>query len=96
MNTISSISPTIPLSPSLILSDISSYATLPFLAAFDVPETQTSVTTAPSRQPPKRVTYIALAKKTMPILVDLFMKYKDSPQIYSDGSVEAVLSVRHL
>jgi len=92
MTTISSISLSIPSSPSLILSDLSSYVTLPFLAAFDVAGQPTSATATPSRQSPKRVTYIALSKKTMPMLVDLFMRYKDSVQIYSDGTMEAVLS----
>jgi hypothetical protein len=94
MATITSISLTVSSSPSLILSDLSSYTTLPFLAAFDIAEQPTPVSGTPSRQAPKRVTYIALAKKTMPMLVELFMKYKDSVQIYSDGTLEAILSVR--
>lgn len=92
MSTISTISLSIPSSPSLVLSDLSSYATLPFLAAFDVQD-RSPPTNSPSRRAPKRVTYIALAKKTMPMLVDLYLEYKDSMAIYADGTLEAVLSV---
>lgn len=74
-------------SPSLVMRDLSEYATLPFLAAFDLqplPKSQT---------PQKRITYIAISKKTMPLLVDLFLQFKDRPEIYADGTLEAVLSV---
>ena len=71
--------------PSLILHDLSEYATLPFMAAFDVPSSGV--------KPQKRVSYIALSKKTMPQLVDLFLKFKTNPEIYTNGTLEAVLSV---
>lgn len=71
--------------PSLILRDLSEYATLPFMAAFDVPSSST--------KPQKRVSYIALSKKTMPQLVDLFLKFKANPEIYTNGTLEAILSV---
>lgn len=99
MSTISTISLEVPSSPSLVLSDLSTYATLPFLAAFDVEDhlSHTSNATAVEAKSPhrtlKRVTYIALAKKSMPMLADLYVKFKDSAQIYTDGTVEAVLSV---
>lgn len=73
--------------PSLILRDISEYATLPFMAAFDVPSSTTST------KPQKRVSYIALSKKAMPQLVDLFLKFKANPEIYANGTSEAILSV---
>lgn len=69
------------------MRDLSEYVTLPFIAAFDVqphPRMQT---------PQKRVTYIAIAKKTMPMLVDLFLRFKSSPEIYVDGTTEAILAV---
>jgi hypothetical protein len=99
MSVISTVSLVVPSSPSLVLSDLSSYATLPFLASFDVQDhspqnnSASAVESKPPRRAPKRVTYIALAKKTMPMLVDLYLKYKDSMEIYTDGTVEAVLSV---
>lgn len=74
--------------PSLILRDLSEYATLPFMAAFDVPSSGT--------KPQKRVSYIALSKKTMPQLVDLFLKFKTNPEIYVNGTLEAILSVSRM
>ena len=77
----------IPGSPSLVIRDLSEYATLPFLASFDVQRGPKS------QSPPKRITYIALSKKTMPMLVELFLRFKDNVGIYVDGTVESVLSV---
>lgn len=75
-------------SPSLVIRDLSEYTTLPFMAAFDVPP-------SPRKQtPPQRVTYIALSKKTMPMLVELFLRFKADVDIYVDGTVECVLSVQ--
>lgn len=73
-----------PGAPSLILRDLSEFSTLPFLAAFDV-------TTSPTAK--RRVTYIALSKKTMPQLVDLFLRFKAQIEIYENGTMEAILSV---
>lgn len=73
--------------PSLVLRDLSEFATLPFLAAFDIPPDPKSST------PSKRITYIALAKKTMPKLVELCLQFKDRLELYSEGTIEAVLSV---
>ncbi|KAJ7472175.1 hypothetical protein FB451DRAFT_1351838 [Mycena latifolia] len=72
--------------PSLVMRDLSEFATLPFLAAFDVPSNPKTQT------PQKRITYIALAKKIMPMLVDLFLRFKSREEIYVDGTIEAVLS----
>lgn len=74
-------------SSSLVMRDLSEYATLPFIAAFDVqPHSE-----AQAMQ--KRVTYIAIAKKTMPMLVDLFLQFKGSREVYINGTVEAILAV---
>ncbi|TFK71822.1 hypothetical protein BDN72DRAFT_409999 [Pluteus cervinus] len=86
MDAIADIDLTLPGSPSLVMRDLSEFATLPFLAAFDVAPQPGSQT------PQKRVTYIALAKKTMPLLVNLFLRFKDQETIYVDGTLEAVLS----
>ena len=88
METIESIDFSVPGSPSLVLRDLSEYATLPFLAAFDVEPAVHSST------PRKRVTYIAISKTTLPMLVRLFTRFKDQSEIYVDGTLEAVLSVR--
>ena len=87
LDTIVGIDLSIPDSPSLVIRDLSEYATLPFLAAFDVQSGPKS------QSPPKRITYIALSKKTMPMLVELFLRFKDNVGIYLDGTVESVLSV---
>jgi hypothetical protein len=90
LNTVQDIDLTVPGSPSLVMRDLSQYATLAYLAAFDVPSD------APDRvpqTPQKRVTYVAVSKKTMPLLADLFMRFKSSVDIYADGTVESVMSV---
>ncbi|KAI0668157.1 hypothetical protein C8Q78DRAFT_980256 [Trametes maxima] len=81
---------------SLVLRDLSEYATLPFLAAFDVqaafaPGGASSSARAP-RTAVSRVTYIALSKKAMPLLVDLFLRFKKDPVIYADGTIEALFA----
>ncbi|KAF9267021.1 hypothetical protein L218DRAFT_955496 [Marasmius fiardii PR-910] len=86
LNTINGIDLSLQGSPSLVLKDLSEFTTLPFLAAFDVPQLPGSQT------PKKRVTYIALAKRTMPLLVELVVRFKDSVEIYLDGTVESVLA----
>ncbi|KAG8741300.1 hypothetical protein FRC12_015712 [Ceratobasidium sp. 428] len=75
--------------PSLVLTDLSEFATLAFLAAFDVPDPNPGLG---SGRPPRRVTYIALAKRVMPILVEIYGRFKSSPDIYQDGTLDSVLS----
>lgn len=79
---------------SLVLRDLSEYATLPFLAAFDIQTPNSSSLAKVSRTASSRVTYIALSKKTMPQLVDLFLRFKDEAVIYADGTVETIFAVR--
>ncbi|KAH9018228.1 hypothetical protein EDB83DRAFT_2528502 [Lactarius deliciosus] len=84
--------------PSYILRDLSEYATLAFIASFDVPEvpkhgTKLAATASPpTSQQQKRITYIALAKICMPKLADLFLQFKDEDEVFVDEIVEAVLS----
>ncbi|KAH9475059.1 Protein MON2-like protein [Psilocybe cubensis] len=89
MDTIVDIDLSIPGSPSLVMRDLSEYITLPFLAAFDV---QPSSKTSSQQTPQKRITYIAISKKTMPMLVELFLRFKSHEDIYVDGTLESVLS----
>jgi hypothetical protein len=96
MDAISGIDVSLAGSPSLVMRDLAEYSTLPFLAAFDVQSAASSTasgTPSKSTAPQKRITYIGLVKKTMPMLVDLFLKFKHSTDIYVDGTLEAVLSV---
>ncbi|KAJ6510816.1 hypothetical protein C8R45DRAFT_1207663 [Mycena sanguinolenta] len=86
LDTIVDIDLSAPGCPSLVMRDLSEFATLPFLAAFDVPANPKTQT------PQKRITYIALAKKVMPMLVDLFIRFKEREEIFIDGTIEAVLS----
>ncbi|KAK1219528.1 Endocytosis and vacuole integrity protein [Marasmius sp. AFHP31] len=86
MDAVNGIDLSTPGSPSMVLKDLAEFTTLPFLAAFDVPQLPGSQT------PKKKVTYIALAKKTMPLLVDLVVRFKDSVDIYVDGTIESVLT----
>ena len=102
MDTVNGIELTEAGTPSHILRDLSEYATLTFIASFDIPQahkhdaepciaTQASGsrTTAPQR---KRITYIALAKMCRPKLAELFLRFKDKDEVFVDGTVEAVLS----
>ncbi|QRW03962.1 dimerization and cyclophilin-binding domain of Mon2 [Ceratobasidium sp. AG-Ba] len=75
--------------PSLVLTDLSEFVTLAFLAAFDVPDTNP---VAGIGRPQKRVTYIALAKKVMPLLVEIYGRFKGSPELYQDGTIDSILS----
>jgi hypothetical protein len=86
---------------SYILRDLSEYATLAFIASFDVPQAPkpqsaepSASTQAPATTPPqrKRITYIALAKMCMPRLAELFSRFKGEDGMFADGTVEAVLS----
>ncbi|KAJ7597649.1 guanine nucleotide exchange factor in Golgi transport N-terminal-domain-containing protein [Mycena floridula] len=83
MDTIANIDLTTPGSPSLVMRDLSEFATLAFLAAFDLPAESSNH---------RRITYIALSKKTMPLLVEYFLRFKDQLEIYVDETLEAVLS----
>ncbi|CAE7121297.1 unnamed protein product [Rhizoctonia solani] len=75
--------------PSLVLTDLSEFATLAFLAAFDVPDANPS---GDSRKPPRRVTYIALAKRVMPVVVEIYSRFKAIADIYEDGTLDHILS----
>ncbi|KAG8736515.1 hypothetical protein FRC10_009226 [Ceratobasidium sp. 414] len=75
--------------PSLVLTDLSEFATLAFLAAFDVPDANPAPS---SGRPPRRVTYVALAKRVMPIIVEIYGRFKRGPDIYQDGTLDSILS----
>jgi hypothetical protein len=89
-----------PGAPSHILRDLSEYATLAFIASFDVPQVHgqsskpfTAVQAPASMTPQhKRITYIALAKICMPKLAELFLQFKEKDEVFVDGTVGAVLS----
>lgn len=82
----------IPGAASAVLSDLSEYLTLAFIAAFDS-EVDSSAKFKPRM--PQRVTYIALAKEVMPHVLWLYVRYKDDLSIYEHGAVERMFAVRH-
>lgn len=79
--------------PSLVMRDLSEFSSLAFLAGFQLAPVPGSPTTATPTSTRKQVTYIGLSKKTMPTLVELYMRFKDGADIYEDGTLEAILSV---
>ena len=85
MGTVLDIDLSSPGTPSLVIRDMSEYATFPFLASFDL-QGQNSKTA------PNKVTYVALSKKAMPLLVDLYLRFKDNIDLYMDRTMEALLS----
>ena len=100
MDTVNSVELTEAGTPSLVLRDLSEYATLAFIASFDVPEAQARnaklpagasvpVTTPPQQ---KRITYVALAKMCMPKLAELFLQLKEKDEVFVDETIEAILS----
>lgn len=76
----------VPGAASAVLSDLSEYLTLAFVAAFDSE-------TDGGRSRSQRISYIALTKETMPHVLYLFQKYKDDASIYEQGAVERMLAV---
>ncbi|TDL18222.1 hypothetical protein BD410DRAFT_900985 [Rickenella mellea] len=88
MDAILTIDLSVPKSSSLVIRDLSEFATLPFIASFDVHDTDPN----PNKRPQSRVTYIGLTKKVMPMLVELFLRFKDNVDLYVDETLEAILS----
>jgi hypothetical protein len=70
---------------------------LPFIAAFDAPEPSSALSSESaaraSKGPQKRVTYVALAKVAMPLLVDVYLKHQHEVELYKNGTVETILGV---
>ncbi|KAG9312399.1 guanine nucleotide exchange factor in Golgi transport N-terminal-domain-containing protein [Chiua virens] len=82
--------------PSLIMRDLSEFSALALLVGLNAMSTLASVPGSPATPGPastrKQVTYIGLSKKTMPTLVEMYMRFKNHVEIYQDGTLEAVLS----
>ncbi|BGO96049.1 hypothetical protein NBRC10512_005991 [Rhodotorula toruloides] len=77
----------VPGAASAVLSDLSEYLKLAFVAPF---ETSSASGMAMGGQ---RVTYVALAKEVMPHVQWLYRKYSDEPSVYEQGAVERMLQV---
>ncbi|KZS95343.1 hypothetical protein SISNIDRAFT_452743 [Sistotremastrum niveocremeum HHB9708] len=91
LRVVSSIDLTQPKAISLVLSDLAEYATLPFLAAFDIPSEYQNGS-ANKKSAPRRLSYIAVCKKAMPKVVEIYDRFRGRREIYVDGTVEAILS----
>lgn len=65
-----------------------------FVGAFDINRSMVD-STIPDVRSSQRVTYIALTKKVMPMLLDTFIRLKDNVDVYSDETIETVLSVSY-
>ncbi len=75
----------------VVLADIAEYSTLAFLAAFDIPTTGS--TTSAHGTSRRLLTYIALSKAAMPLLLDRFSSASGDLALYLSGTIERVLSV---
>ena len=73
------------------MRDLSELLTLPYLGAFDVHDDPSRPVKDPRFS--KRVTYIALTKKVMPMLRDTFLRFRDTGIVYTDGTLETIFSV---
>ncbi|KAH8111570.1 hypothetical protein DFH11DRAFT_1791651 [Phellopilus nigrolimitatus] len=93
LETISDIDLTVLGSPSLVMRDLSELLTLSFLGAFDVQNfSGGSVSAVKDTRALRRVTYIGLTKKVMPMLLEIFLRFKEMTDVYSDETLEIVLS----
>lgn len=77
-------------SSSLLLADLAYFTTLAFVG-----DIHPAIAAQPEAKGTTKVpiTYIALCKRTMPLLAHMFLRFKSSPYIYADGTVEAILAV---
>jgi hypothetical protein len=89
LETIGGIDLSSPGSASLVMRHLSDFAFLPFSSV----EPVSPMATTPSKSAQRHITYIAVLKKVMPMLVDLFAQFKNKPEIYIDGTVKSVLTV---
>ncbi|GAA5902486.1 Mon2p [Sporobolomyces salmoneus] len=77
----------VPGAASAVLSDLSEYLTLAYLAPFEAqPDGSGRFKQA------QQVTFIALTKEVMPHVLWLYQKYRDDSSIYEQGAVEKMLS----
>ncbi|KAG8801542.1 hypothetical protein FRC17_006613 [Serendipita sp. 399] len=81
----------VPGSPSLLLADLAYFITLAFTSSSDLHDLST-VPRGNDSIKVKKVTYIALCKRVMPLLAHLYSRFKKLPDIYANGTVEAILA----
>ena len=71
------------------MADFAECITLPFLAVFDLDVSSPD----PKAKNIKRVSYIGLCKWAMENLAKLYHRYMDQQDIYTDGTLDAILGV---
>ena len=71
------------------MADFAECITLPFLAAFDLEVSSPDLKTKTI----KRVSYIGLCKWVMENVAKLYHRDMDQQDIYTDGTLEAILGV---
>ncbi|GAA5982187.1 hypothetical protein JCM5350_003486 [Sporobolomyces pararoseus] len=77
----------VPGAASAVLSDLSDYLTLAYLAPFEAqPDGSGRI------KQPQQITFIALTKEVMPHILWLYQKYRDDSLIYEQGAVEKMLN----
>ncbi|GAA5958007.1 hypothetical protein JCM3765_006230 [Sporobolomyces pararoseus] len=77
----------VPGAASAVLSDLSDYLTLAYLAPFEAqPDGSGRI------KQPQQITFIALTKEVMPHILWLYQKYRDDSAIYEQGAVEKMLT----
>ena len=76
-------------SPSLLMRDLSEIMTLAYLGSFEIQGQESDA----SRRATSKATYIALTKGVMPMLLEMFSRFKDDDSIYVDETVEIIFSV---
>jgi hypothetical protein len=91
MDTITDIDLDVPGFPSLVMRDLADCVTLPFFTAVNV-QPHSRIQQPQILQ--KRISYIILSKRTMPMLVEPFLRFKANVDVYVDRTSESVLSVR--
>ena len=71
------------------MADFAECITLPFLVAFDLEVSSPDL----KAKNIKRVSYIGLCKWAMENVAKLYHRYMDQQDIYTDGTLEAILGV---
>jgi hypothetical protein len=68
---------------SILLKDLAGFVTLAF--------SRTSPQEIKGKR--RKLTYIAVSKRAIPQLSQLYLRFKGTPEMYADGTVEAIFTV---
>lgn len=70
--------------PSILLKDLAGFVALAFSGT--IPQE--------SKARPRKLTYIAVSKRAIPRLSQLYLRFKGAAEIYADGTVDTIFAVR--